>query len=99
MFYLFADWQISLGVLSKFEGSGGDLAPLGPKDNHVVGREADWIQRIGPVLYTVKRKNNKKIKILNWKTISGNIDQLKENILESVFNKIYATRWDQKLIL
>ncbi len=50
MFYLFADWQISLGVLSKFEGSGGDLAPLGPKDNQVVGREADWIQRIGAVL-------------------------------------------------
>jgi hypothetical protein len=45
-----------LGVLSKFEGSSGDLAPLSPKDNHVVGREADWIQRIGPVLFTVKRK-------------------------------------------
>ena len=56
MFYLFADRQISLGVLSKFEGSSGDLAPLSPKDNHVVGREADWIQRIGPVLFTVKRK-------------------------------------------
>ncbi len=69
MFYLFADWQISLGVLSKFEGSGSDLAPLGPKDNHVVGREADWIQRIGPVLHNVKRLNNKRIKntkIINY---------------------------------